>query len=305
MNGESGRTFAAGSLDQCPVTELLLPRVPEPDLRGRVLGTVRRADQPLPVGREGQARNPVGVAVEGRFVLPRFRVPDVDGLVHSAGHQACSVRSVEQGRDRVVVALQAVFDPAGRDIPDDRGVVPAARCQLLAGGTKRHAHDVVAVTLEFLQQFAGGEAEDADDVVPASGGGERAVRTHGQGRHEARVLDFLQRLSALEVPDDQILRADGHHGLLVRCEGNSADFAGVPARREAFDDGIPAGRAGREGGGRLQRGLAFVQWFARTDLQRNGLRLAPQVVRPEDHVAPSRLRVPHGDAPQVVAGRQQ
>lgn len=82
-------------------------------------------DGVLGVGREADARNPLGVALVGDGVLAVAQgVPQLDGAVARAGDDLAVVGREGDGEDVVGVADEATGGGAGGELPKSQGLVP-------------------------------------------------------------------------------------------------------------------------------------------------------------------------------------
>src|SRR5204863_5941421 len=114
------------------------------------------------------------------------------------------------------------------------------------------------------------------------------------------MFELLERLARLGIPDDQVLSASGNDQTLVRRPRNAADDTPMSNGSQALFNGI--GTVCREGISRLCLEFDFprLDWSASPNFKWLGLRLPPQVVRPEDLFSDTRQRVPESNAPQIV-----
>lgn len=82
-------------------------------------------DGVLGVGRETDARDPLGVALVGDGELAVTEsVPQLDGAVTGAGDDLAVVGGEGDGQDVVVVADEAAGGGAGGQLPESQGLVP-------------------------------------------------------------------------------------------------------------------------------------------------------------------------------------
>lgn len=82
-------------------------------------------DGVLGVGREADARHPLGVALVGDGVLAVTEgVPQLDGAVARAGDDLAVVGGERDGEDVVGVADEATGGGAGGQLPESQGLVP-------------------------------------------------------------------------------------------------------------------------------------------------------------------------------------
>ena len=85
----------------------------------------RDDDGVLGVGREADARDPLGVALVGDGVLAVTEgVPQLDGAVARAGDDLAVVGGEGDGQDVVGVADEAAGGGTGGELPEAEGLVP-------------------------------------------------------------------------------------------------------------------------------------------------------------------------------------
>lgn len=90
--------------------------------------TSRNDDGVLGVGREANARDPLGVALVGDGVLAVTEgVPQLDGAVARAGDDLAVVGGEGDGEDVVGVADEAAGGDTSGELPEAEGLVPRRR----------------------------------------------------------------------------------------------------------------------------------------------------------------------------------
>jgi hypothetical protein len=178
----------------------------------------RDNDGVLRVGREADARDPIGVALVGDGVLAVTEgVPQLDGAVTRGRDDLTVVGREGDGQDVVGVADEAAGGLAGRELPQAESLVPG-RGQGV-GTVGRDDLCVGGWVSDLVRLFDGGGGGGGGGGVGE--GGEEGRRRRRKKKNSYTVRDnvrvtveaalgvAVRRVVASQVPDDQGLVARG------------------------------------------------------------------------------------------------